>query len=108
MTICLRHDCILTERDERVGVKGHGRAPARTQQHVDKSAWCVGRANTHDKYVSFYKQDGTLCRFFVDYFVLGISSCCIYQGSYARKNSIIFIHENLTAATVSGCIIIYF
>lgn len=23
MTICLRHDCILTERDERVGVKGH-------------------------------------------------------------------------------------
>lgn len=38
MTICLRHDCILTERDERVGVKGHGRAPARTQQHVDKSA----------------------------------------------------------------------
>lgn len=67
MTICLRHDCILTERDERVGVKGHGRAPARTQQHVDKSAWCVGRTNTHDEYVSLYKQDGTLFCFMADY-----------------------------------------
>lgn len=56
MTICLRHDCILTERDERVRVKEHDRAPARAQ-HVDKNAWCVGRANTHDEYVSFYKQD---------------------------------------------------
>lgn len=56
MTICLRHDCILTERDERVGAKGHDRAPARAQ-HVDKNAWCVGRANTHHEYVSFYKQD---------------------------------------------------
>lgn len=57
MTICLRHDCILTERDECVGVKGHVRTPARIEQR--KSAWCVGRANTHDEYVSFYKQDGT-------------------------------------------------
>lgn len=71
MTICLRHDCILTERDERVGVKGHGRAPARTQQHVDKTR-CVGRANTHDEYVSFYKQDGThTARFIADYIIFG-------------------------------------
>lgn len=59
MTICLRHDCILTERDERVGVKGHDRVHLLEDNMWIRAHGAWVEQTPDDEYVSFYKQDRT-------------------------------------------------
>lgn len=58
MTICLRHDCILTERDERVGVKGHTIVHLLRHNMWIRAHGAWVEQTPEDEYVSFYKQAG--------------------------------------------------
>jgi len=58
MTICLRHDCILTESDERVEGEGARSCTCSSRHNMwirAHGAWV--EQTPDDEYVSFYKQD---------------------------------------------------
>lgn len=59
MTICLRHDCILTKRAKRARARG---AVVHLLEHDNTCVRveCVGRINIRIGYVSLFKQNGIL------------------------------------------------